>query len=353
MRIRVSLRSPFGEAVTRDIEDGVWAEPVGAADEHIGADAWALPGLSDSHAHLAGEQTSDPGDLDGAIKRSAEALEAGVTLLIDKGWRDTTAIEAISRLGALERPDVEAAAQIISVDGGYFPGFGHVIAPEAIAEAVAEEARRGLGWVKLIGDWPRKGIGPVPNFNESQLAEAVDVADRFGSKVAIHTMARDVPSLAVQAGVHSIEHGLFLAESDLEPLGARDGMWVPTVLRVEETIGQLGGDSSGGRLLREGLENVRGLLADAIDAGVNVLAGTDLVGAPADVAAEVVKLAEFGLTNRQAVATVGHSAFLATGRMTGFEPGSPANAVLFPADPTEDLGVLQHPSTIIRLGSIR
>lgn len=295
---------------------------------------------------------SDPGDLEGAIKRSREALEAGVTLLIDKGWRDTTAIDAMNRLQAVERPDVEAAAEIISVDDGYFPDFGHVVAPDAIAEAVAHEARRGEGWVKLVGDWPRKGIGPVANFTGGQLAEAVAVAESLGSKVAVHTMARDVPSVAVEAGVHSIEHGLFLTASDLNALGARGGMWVPTILRVEETIGQLGKDSSGGRLLQEGLENVRSLLSDAVDAGVSVLAGTDLVGAPADVAAEALKLAEYGLTNRQAVAAVGHSAFLATGRVTGFEPGTPANAVLFPADPTEELGVLRHPDTVIRLGSI-
>ena len=352
MRIRVSLRSPFGETVVRDIEDGVWAEPVGSADDHLGLDAWALPGLSDSHAHLSAEAISDPGEVAGAIKRSREALEAGVTLLLDKGWRDLTAIEAIQRMEITERPEVEAAAEIISVDGGYFPGFGHVIAPDEIAEAVTEEARRGSGWVKLVGDWPRKGIGPVPNFDSSQLAQAVSVAESLGSKVAIHTMAREVPSLAVEAGVHSIEHGLFLLEADLEPLGARDGMWVPTILRVEETIGYLGRDSSGGRLLQQGLDNVRGLLPDAIDAGVKVLAGTDLVGAPADVAAEAMKLGEYGLTNRQALAAVGHSAFAATGRATGFDIGSPANAVLFPADPTVDLAVIQHPRSIIRMGTI-
>ena len=308
--------------------------------------------MSDSHAHLAGETLSDPGDVDGAMRRSREALEAGVTLILDKGWRDTTAVEAVSRMRVEERPDVEVAAEIISVEGGYFPGFGRVVAQGDLAKAVAEEARLGEGWVKLVGDWPRKGVGPVPNFTRAQLSEAVTVAERLGSRVAIHTMARDVPSLAVEAGVHSIEHGLFLSESDLGRLGARGGMWVPTVLRVEETIGQLGEGSSGGRLLQEGLENVRRLLPGAADAGVSVLAGTDLVGAPADVASEAVKLAEYGLTSQQAVAAVGHSAFTATGRATWFEIGSPANAVLFAADPIQDLAVLRHPDAVIRLGVI-
>lgn len=352
MRIRASLSSPFGEPVTRDIEDGVWVEPAGAPDEHIGRNSWALPGLSDAHAHLAGEELSDPGDVEGAMARSRDALEAGVTLLLDKGWRDMTTLEAIARLPVAERPDVEAAAEIISVEGGYYPGFGHVTSPNEIAGAVTREARRGKGWVKLVGDWPRKGVGPVANFNKSQLAEAVSVAERLETKVAIHTMARHVPSVAVEAGVHSIEHGLFLMESDLDVLGARGGMWVPTILRVEETIGLLGVDSSGGRLLQEGLVNIRHLLPNAVEAGVRVLAGTDLVGAPADVAAEALKLAEYGLTGRQALEAVAHAAFTATNRVTQFDVGSPANAVLFPADPTKDLAVLQHPRTIIRLGSI-
>ena len=330
----------------------MWVEPAGIPDEHIGRQSWALPGLSDSHAHLAGEELSDPGDLEGAMRRAREALDAGVTLVLDKGWRDGTVLEALSRLRVGERPEIEAAAEIISVEDGYFPDFGRVTAPEDLAEAVTEEARRGNGWVKLIGDWPRKGIGPVPNFNEVQLSEAVSIAERLGSRVAIHTMARDVPSQAVEAGVHSIEHGLFLLESDLAPLGARGGMWVPTVRRIEETIAQLGEGSSGGRLLGEGLGNVRRLLPDAVEAGVSVLAGTDLVGEPADVAAEAMKLAEYGLTNLQAVAAVGHSAFDAIGRPAGFEIGTPANAVLFSADPTQNLAVLQHPEAVIRLGVV-
>lgn len=353
MRVRVTLRSPFGETVTRDIEDGFWVEPSGAPDAHLGQHSWALPGLSDSHAHLSGEQVTEPGDIVGATRRMREALDAGVTLLLDKGWGDMTTLEAIARVSPEERPEVEAAALILSVEGGYYAGFGRVIDPEEVAVAVEHEARRGEGWVKLVGDWPRKGVGPVANFDLDQLSEAVSVAEALGSRVAVHTMARDVPGIAVRAGVHSIEHGLFLTEDDLEVLGARKGIWVPTVLRVEETISQLGVASSGGRLLAEGLENIRSLLPTAIEAGVCVLAGTDLVGAPADVAAEVMKLFEYGLTTRQAVEAVGKAAFEATGRAVGFELGTAANAVLFPADPTEDLSVLRWPETTIRLGVVR
>lgn len=328
-------------------------EPAGDPDVHLGQESWALPGLSDAHAHLSGEQIADPGDVEGAIKRARDALAAGVMLLLDKGWRDTTAIEAVGRIHATDRPDVEAAGAIISVPEGYFPEFGRSIDPGDIRRVVEEEALRGLGWVKLVGDWPRRGVGPTANFDEGQLTEAVSAAEAVGARVAIHTLAREVPGVAVRAGVHSIEHGLFLTEDDVGSLGARAGMWVPTVLRVEETIRELGETSSGGKLLLEGLDNIARLLPYAFEAGVRVLAGSDLVGAPADIAREAIRLAELGLSPRRAVESVGHAAFDATGRSTGFDPGSPANAVLFAENPIEAMEVLGTPTTVIRLGVIR
>jgi imidazolonepropionase-like amidohydrolase len=251
-----------------------------------------------------------------------------------------------------ERPEIEAAARVIADVGGHYPDFAVEVDESGFGEAVREQADRGAGWVKLIGDWPRRGIGPVANFDERQLKAAVALASGLGSRVAIHTMAPEVPSIAVTAGVHSIEHGLFLEESDLGTLGQRGGMWVPTVLRCESTLHLLGEGSSGGKLFREGLERIARLLPLAVEAGVHVLAGTDLIGSPADVAAEAVKLGSYGLSNQQVVAAVSTAAFTATGRSAAFDVGAPANAVLFGANPVNELSVLEHPAHVIRLGKL-
>lgn len=353
MHLRVVLRSPGGETVTRDVRDGFWAEPEGMPGEMIGADLWALPGLVDAHAHLARE-TLDyvPGDLDGAVGRAGAALEAGVGLVLDKGWRDLTVVDLIDKLPAGERPDIEAAGAIYAVDDGYWEGFARNIRPGGIDAAVREGAVEGRGWVKLIGDWPRKGIGPVANFTEDELAAAVAMAESLDTRVAIHTMARDVPAIAVRAGVHSIEHGLFLSPDDLGTLGARGGSWVPTVLRVETVIRQLGADSSGGKLLREGLDNAVSNLATAVEAGVHVLTGTDLAVGTHDVALEAVRLWEMGMEPGAVVDAVSGSGFRSTGRPAGFDAGAPANAVLLDEDPTRDPRALAHPKRVIRLGRI-
>jgi imidazolonepropionase-like amidohydrolase len=192
----------------------------------------------------------------------------------------------------------------------------------------------------------------VANFTEDQLRRAVEIAGESGSRVAIHTQARDVPSMAVAAGVHSIEHGLFLTDSDVAALAERGGMWVPTVLRIEETIVQLGAESGGGRLLIEGLDNTRRLLPTAFEAGVRILAGTDLVGTPANVASEAIKLGEYGLSNLQVVEAVTTAGFRATDRSSDFAAAAPADAVLFPEDPISDLEVLRHPTVVIRKGTV-
>ena len=350
MNTRYLLRTPDGAELVRDVVDGCWAEPDGVADSTFGQGLVALPGLVDAHAHLASSELYQPGNLDEAVDRSKASLQAGVTLLLDKGWSDTTTVDVIRTVPRDQRPEIEAAARLLANEGGYYPGFGRRIDPSELAVAVEEEVRAAAGWVKLIGDWPRKGVGPQPNFSESELRRAVATAESLGARVAIHTMAHEVPSQAVSAGVHSIEHGLFLTVEDLGLLGGRRGMWVPTLLRNEVTLGQLGSESSGGRLFVEGLDNVRELLPQAVEAGVRVLAGTDLVGSPADVADEALALARYGLSNSQVVEAVSTSAFEATGRSARFQPGSNADAVFFSENPIDELGVLRHPKAVMRMG---
>ena len=335
----------------RDVVERKWAQPAGPATTTIGVDMWALPGLADAHAHLAAAELNYlPGVIDEAIDRARRSLAAGVTLVLDKGWTDDVTIRLIDALDELERPEIEAAAEIVAAEGGYYPDFAIEVSPNDLPSTVSTQARAGAGWVKLIGDWPRSGVGPVANFDESDLRVAVDRAEAAGARVAIHTMAREVPSAAVRAGVHSIEHGMFLEEDDLDALAGRGGMWVPTVLRCEAMLTQLGETSRGGKLFAEGLERLRRLLPLAVEAGVWVLAGTDLVGTPADVAAEAIRLRDYGLTGSQIVEAVSTSAFMATGRSAVFEVGTPANAVLFADNPVESPDVLAHPSLVIRLG---
>ena len=177
-------------------------------------------------------------------------------LVVDKGWCDSSVVATLTDAPPSEAPDFEGAARIVAVEGGYYPGFAEETDPAGLSEVIHQAAGDGNGWVKLVGDWPRKGRGALPNFEPEHLKTVVEVSHAAGVRVAIHTMAPEVASWAVAAGVDSIEHGLFLTPEDLEALADRAGGWVPTILRCEALIEALGAESSGGKLLAAGLENV-------------------------------------------------------------------------------------------------
>lgn len=355
MRIRAHIRTPHDVTVVRDVADGVWEDPGSTTpDVEIGTGWFALPGLADAHAHFAAPVGKDwkSDTFADAANRAREAVRAGVLLALDKGWSNLDTIRIIETISAADRPDIEAAGIINAVEGGYWPDFARELTHETFEDGIRASIEEGSGWVKLVGDWPRKGVGPVANFDEGQLRRAVELASAAGSKVAIHTMAREAPGMAVRAGVDSIEHGLFLDEESLGVLGARAGMWVPTIIRMEAVVHQLGETSSGGRLLLEGLENVRRLMPLAADAGVHLLAGTDVTVGAHDVALEAARMVEYGLPVAMAVAAVSVGAFSATGRPYEFEIGTPADAIFFSDNPLQDVSTLQHPAAVLRLGAL-
>ncbi len=317
---------------------------------------YAVSGLADCHAHLSGDEVGEqvgPDDLPAFVAASAWAqLQGGVFLVADKGTHDELTLRILDA-PPTERPDLQMAGRIITSPGGYYGDFGEEVDPADLARAVRDAAgRNGSTWVKIVGDWPKKGVGPTPNFEEEALRAAVEVAHAAGVRTAVHTCAPRAASIAVAAGIDSIEHGLFLTVEDIEALGRRGGAWVPTIDAMEAIRDMLGENSSGGRLFAEGLGNVRELLAGAPGVGVTVLAGTDLHLAHGHVAEEALKLHEYGLDAAAVVHAMTTAAYDYLGHHHAFSPGEDADVVFFDRDPREDLTVLQRPRLAVRHGRI-
>ena len=313
---------------------------------------YTIGGLADCHAHLAVDALSDTqqsGDLEAIRRRAFAHLSRGVFLVLDKGWRDEVVLRLLEDPPST-RPHLQAAGRIIAGPDGYFEGFAVETDEAGLASAVASATTTG-GWVKLIGDWPQKGRGPVVNFGEEALARACAIAHAGGARVAIHTMAPHTPALAVRAGVDSIEHGLYLTADDLGLLGDRGGAWVPTIGNVLKVMAMLGQGSTGARVLGEGLENVARTLPLAEEAGVAVLTGTDLGLAHGEVAEEAALLRSNGLTNAAAVNAATHAAYRYLG-ISYLAPGASADLVLFAEDPATDVAVLGHPAAAMRAGQV-
>ena len=127
---------------------------------------------------------------------------------------------------------------------------------------------------------------------------------------------------------------------------SRSGDTEETLQAAEEA------QSSGGRLLLEGLDNMRARLGTAVEAGVHVLTGTDLAIGTHQVAQEAIRLWELGMPTEQVIESVSRSGYRSTGRPADFATGDPANAVLFSEDPVSNPRVLSDPALVIRMGRI-
>ena len=272
-------------------------------------------------------------------------------LVADKGCRDQAHLQVMDQ-PPTRRPDIHAASRVIANPGGYFEGYAIEVEPEDLVKAVQGTIDSRISWVKIIGDWPRRGIGAIPNFQEDALAMAVETAHAAGCRTAIHACAPETSSFAVAAGIDSIEHGLYLTAADVEALGARGGAWVPTIAAMEATVDQLGAESSGGKVFTAGLDNVRELLSSAPGAGITILGGTDLAVAHGDVAQEAPRLVEYGLTPEQAIHALTGAAYDYLGTERGFTAGQPADVVLYAGDPRDDVSLLGRPELIIRHGTV-
>jgi len=357
MRTLITIREPGGHPAPLVVEGDVFAAPDdGPIDEEVSTGhLYALPGLADCHAHVGMESIGQGGSLtDGdirsnCIKNAWMQVEGGVLLIADKGSSSDVSLEILDAPPAT-RPAMQMAGRMIAPPGGYYPDYECEVDEAGLAEAVRAAASRPASWVKIIGDWPRRGVGPQANYGEAALRTAVDVAHAAGRRVAVHTMAPEGIRPAVDSGVDSIEHGLFLSADDLPGLAARNAAWVPTILGAESIIGFLGAESSGGKLLAQGVENVREVLPEAERLGTTVLAGTDLAVPHGKVALEAIRLHELGLSRAAALHAVTRAAYDYLGVSHDFTPGATADVVFVRDDPRENLETLLDPPVIIRSG---
>ncbi len=357
MSTLITIRPPEGAPYDLAIDGTKFVEPDDRVTSQIDtAHLWALPGLADAHAHLTMRSLDDISGLTDERMRANipvtawAHVERGVLLILDKGGSTDATLVSLDHDADL-RPYVETAGAMIHPAGGYMAGYGVEVEPEDLGDYIRTRAATSGGWVKLVGDWPRRGVGPQNNYPLDILTEAVDLVHDAGARVAIHAMAHSA-SDAVAAGVDSIEHGPFLTEEDVRALAARGGSWVPTVGNMEHWADALGAASSGGKLLNAGLDRMRENLPLAEEIGLTVLAGSDLAIPHGQIAKEAELLREYGLSNRAATIAASSAAFDYVGRERSLSPGNTAGVVFFSHNPYDDVTVLDRPGLIIHRGNV-
>ncbi|MEU8704693.1 amidohydrolase family protein [Streptomyces sp. NPDC048565] len=344
-----------------EVRDGLWAvdgrityERPQGADDAVTLTGWVLPGLVDAHCHV-GLGHEGPVDAATAEKQALTDREAGALLIRDAGspsdtrWTDERE----------DLPKIIRAGRHIARTRRYIRDFAHEIEPGDLVAYVAQEARRGDGWVKLVGDWIDRDAGDLAAcWPRGEVEAAIAEAHRLGARVTAHCFAEDSLRDLVEAGIDCVEHATGLTE-DTVPLFAERGVAiVPTLVNIA-TFPRL---AAGGedryprwaahmrRLHASRYDTVRA----AYDAGIPVFTGTDAGGSLAHglIADEVAELVKAGIPPVDALSATAWGARRWLGR-PALEEGAPADLVMYDEDPRRDVRVLASPRAVVLNGRVR
>jgi imidazolonepropionase-like amidohydrolase len=346
---------PEGEHRDLWVRDGrITFEPVPGA-ETVSRGGFVLPGLVDAHCHVGIARGGGPvADLAGLRDQALTERAAGVLALRDCGSPvDTRALDDEPDL-----PRIVRAGRHLAAPRRYIPGLAIELEPADLVAEVRVQARRGDGWVKLVGDWIDRGVGDLaPEWPADVLAAAIAAAHEEGARVTAHTFGTDALPGLVGAGIDCIEHGTGLTEEIVGAMAARGTAVVPTLVNVAHFPDFA---AAGERRFPAYASTMRRLYAGsgavvraAYEAGVPVFAGTDAGGGIDHglVADEIRALHAAGLPAEAALAAGSWAARSWLG-LPGIEEGAPADLVVYATDPRADLDSLQRPQRTVLRGRV-
>ncbi len=332
------------------VRDGRFvAGPLDGAPTHEGG--FAVPGLVDAHAHLGLASPLGSGTPDQQVRASARAhLDAGVLAIREPGGphRASAGIDAEGE----GLPSIVTAGQFLAPPGRYFPGLAREVDDAGLVAAARDELAHSRGWVKVIGDFFDDRGQFTTNYRIETLQEVAAVVHDAGGRITIHAMIPASVQQAVDAGFDGIEHGTVVEDEQIRAMAAAGITWTPTAL-IDDILrdtgeGMLG--HAGAAWLEDGMRTHGEAIHRAHELGVRVLAGTDAGMNPHGVVArEISLLHAFGLPADVALAAGSWDARAYLG-LPGIEVGAPADLVVYPDDPREDLSVLQRPSLVLLRG---
>lgn len=181
-------------------------------DAHV-TNGTILPGLINSHAHLAWDGIHDLAHQSiydspqvSAYKCAGNmlvSLRAGITTVRDLGMHDTNlfAKQAVEQ-GIFPGPRILACgASIVQTGGHTYWACREASGPDEMRRAVREQVRAGADLIKIMASHD------LNEFTDEELHAVIDEAHRNGLPITAHATFNSVIQRVAQAGVDCIEHG--------------------------------------------------------------------------------------------------------------------------------------------------
>src|SRR5699024_4183346 len=241
----------------------------------------------------------------------------------------------------------------------YIRGFAHEIEPDQLVAYVRQEAERGDGWVKLVGDWIDRSVGDLaPSWPRAALRDAVAAAHDLGARVTVHGCGEQAWPDLRDAGVDCIEHGAGLGPETIAQMVEQGTAYVPTVLQLNnfpDFAAQAGEKFPAYAKHMVDLHARRkDTVLAAYEAGVPVYCGSDAGGVRPHGTGrdEIAELGAYGLPAYDALGAGSWRAREWLGFDGTLDEGSAADFLVLAGDPLTDLTVLAEPTAIVLRGAV-
>lgn len=370
----VSLRIE-GDRIVERADDG---RRIDADDSVARIDAGGrvlMPGLIDAHVHAAITTM----DLNAMGRRSPtrigieaktileRMLRRGFTTVRDAGGLDIGLYEALQQR-LIQGPRMFRSGRVLSQTGGHgdtaWPShqpqlcacsirssaFSHVAdGADAVRRAAREELKAGAHQIKVMaGGGVATPTDPIDmvQYTEAEIRAAVEEAAARRTYAFAHAYIPEAIQRAVTAGVRSIEHGNLIDRVAARLMAERGAYLVPTLV-VFDQIAKFGRALNFPQESLAKLDAVlhagRGAIAIAIEEGVKLGFGTDLLGETHDAQSDELRLraeVQSPLEVLRSATLVNAELIGQSGKLGTLDVGAFADLLLVDGDPLQDVTVL-------------
>ncbi|MCC2248484.1 amidohydrolase family protein [Virgibacillus sp. AGTR] len=342
-----------------------------------------LPGLIDSHVHMMMEFSPIADRLATpfsfmyyqAAKYLKTTLHAGITSVRDALGTDLGVKKAIEE-GLISGPRLQLSINALTITGGHGDGYtvsGNVVdllpsnypgmpsgkcdGVEEVRKKTREMLRAGAEVIKVHATGGVLSATDHPEFTQFSLNElkAIVKEGRFRKNVKVMAHAQGAEGIknAVKAGIHSIEHGIFLDDEAIEMMLENGTFLVPTLLApvaVLETAKETGMPDTAVQKSKEVIEQHKASIAKAHQAGVKIAMGTDAgVMKHGTNLRELGLMVDVGMSPMEAIVASTKTAAECLGweeKVGTIETGKLADVIVVKGNPLEDIYSLATNETV-------
>lgn len=339
-----------------------------------------IPGLIDTHVHLASHAGDEPPGWDSSwslvtppeelvfhiAANAQKAMRHGVTTLRDlAGDARQLAVSRVFDQGIQVGPRLLVHGQVgmTAGHGDLFipPHYPHrdpvADSPDECRKLVRQWARQGAHGIKIYVSGGVLSTGDRIGWRNQTLAEirtTIDEAHALGMPVAAHSHNKDSARTAVVEGVDSLEHGTGL-DAELWPLARERDLPVAPTLLINDRLadGTVPVSAEARRKARAVVAERDANFGGAAAAGVRFVLGTDANGVMVqfgDQLEETRRMREaFSWTDERTLRAATSDAAAAIGlgdRVGSLAPGLGADLVVLDGRPWQDISCLRAESIV-------